>query len=239
MKKGIFLGAGLLALLLFVLAGFSSSLISSPAEIQDKIPVDEFSSVGIAVSATVYLEQGTSHSLDIKASQDVLDKIEVKVENGKLIIKPKDNKTNFREEITIHIVSPEYKVVELAGSGKVLAEKKMNADDLVLKIAGSGYMKFSELTAQEVEVKISGSGSMNLRGDGAQELSVSIAGSGDLNSENFEVEEFDAKISGSGDCKVFVSSELDATIAGSGSVYYKGSPRVESTVAGSGTVKKL
>jgi hypothetical protein len=239
MKKRIIYGVSLLAVLLFVLAAFSKPLISNPVELQDKIPVDEFSSVGISVSATVYLEQGNTHSLEIEASQDVLDKIEVKVDNGKLIIKPEDYKSKFKDDITIRIVSPEYEMVELAGSGKILAEGKMNVEDLVLKIAGSGYMKFMDLKAEEVEVKISGSGSMNLMGEGAEELSVSIAGSGDLNSENFEVEEFDAKISGSGDCKVFVNGELDASIAGSGSVYYKGSPQVESSVAGSGTVKKL
>ncbi|MGC9343465.1 MAG: head GIN domain-containing protein [Bacteroidales bacterium] len=239
MKKRTLFGVSLLAMLILISAGFNISSDSNSLDVKDNIPVDEFSSVGISVSASVYLEQGNTHSLEIDASEKVLEEIEVEVKNGKLLIKPEDYKTKFREEINIYIVSPEYESVELAGSGKVIAEGKMNLDDVVLKIAGSGYMKFDELSADEVEIKMSGSGSMDLKGTGSEELSVSIAGSGNMNAENFQVDEFDAKISGSGSCKVYVTGELDASIAGSGSIYYKGSPQVESSVAGSGKVKKL
>ena len=239
MKKSTLIGISLVTLLFFATGGMISVLNSSPLTVQDNVPVEEFSSVGIAIPATVYLEQGNKHSLDIDASDDMMEKIEVSVENGKLVIKPKNYTDKIKGDIVVRIVAPDYEEVSLAGSGKLFAEKKMNLDEVVLKIAGSGSMDFQSLEAEEVEVKISGSGNLSLAGSGATELSVSIAGSGNLNAENFEVNEFGAKISGSGNCRVFVNSELKASIAGSGSIYYKGTPQVDTSIAGSGKVKKM
>lgn len=239
MKKITLQAAILFTFLLFIAATIGNPAIPNPKDINDKIPVDEFSSVSISVNATVYIEQANTYSVEMDGPADVLEKIEIKVENEKLIIQPENHKTQINKDVTIRINAPDYEAISMAGSAKLVAEGNMNLEELTLKIAGSGSMKFNKLSAEEVEVKISGSGSLYLAGNGAGELSIAIAGSGDMDARNFEVDEMEVKISGSGSCKVYVTGELEASIAGSGSVYYSGAPQIESSVAGSGTVKKL
>lgn len=229
----------ILTLAFFVIAGMNGIVNSKPSKINEDIPVDAFTGVKIAIPATVYLEQGNQHSLRIDADPSILDKIEVSVTDGHLEIKPAKYGDNLRGEIKVYIVSPDYELVSLSGSGDIIAEKAISSEELTLKLAGSGDMKFEELSAEEVEIKVAGSGNVYLAGQGAEELEISIAGSGDLNAENFKLAGFEGKISGSGSCKVHVTEELSISIAGSGSVYYRGKPEINSSVAGSGSVKSM
>ncbi|MFW5645606.1 MAG: head GIN domain-containing protein, partial [Bacteroidota bacterium] len=200
--------------------------ISELKSSSEKIPVDEFNSVAIAVTAKTYIEQGSEYRLEIETSPETMEKIKVGVRDDKLVIEPEKPTTRIRDEITIYIVAPDYKTVSLAGSGELFADKKMKLEESELKIAGSGKMHFENLRADEMKLKISGSGDINIKGDGAEEMAISIAGSGDINCTGFPVEELEAKISGSGDCKVWVNGEIHAFIAGSGSIHYKGNPQI-------------
>lgn len=238
MKKSQIFATTLVGLIFLISLGFATSNNYFPG-VQDQIPVDKFSSISVSVPATVYVEIGNKHSLDIKADKSVIEKLEIKVSNDELIISKKDKSFKIKDKLEIHITAPKIEGVSVAGSADVLAEKSFPADELVLKIAGSGTIMFNDLKADELEVKIAGSGDVVLKGSGANEMEISIAGSGNVESLEFEVHELSAKISGSGDCKVFVTGELNATIAGSGSVKYKGSPEVNSTVSGSGTVSTM
>jgi hypothetical protein len=239
MKTRHLIISGFLTLAFLVFSGITGSVSSKPGSVAEEYPVDEFTGVQISIPATVYLEQGNTHSLRIEADPSTLDKIKVMVEDDNLVIKPKQYGDNLRGKITVYVISPVYELVSLAGSGNVSAGKSINSEELTLKLAGSGDMEFEDLSAEEVEIKIAGSGNLALAGKGAEELEISIAGSGDLDAENFAVEEFEGKISGSGSCRVNVTGELNISIAGSGSVYYHGNPEINSSVAGSGSVKSL
>lgn len=239
MKKSTLALTLLSALVLFPGSFILSSESNALAAINEDIPVEDFTSVSIGIPATVYIEQSGSHSLTINADQDVLEKIEVKTIDGKLVIKPKKSVRTIKGDIEIYITAPEYNAISLAGSVKLLCEKKLQAEELDLKIAGSGKIEFADLNAEELDLKISGSGSIVLAGSGGEEFNVAISGSGKIDAQNYEVQEFEGKISGSGKCLIFVSGELEAQISGSGSIYYKGKPEVQTSISGSGKVRKL
>lgn len=224
--------------LLFIAVAFTIESSDSYG-INDKIPVDEFTSISISVPAKVYLEQGTGHSLEINASEAILENIKAYTENGKLIIEKRDKKFRINSEIDIHITAPVVEEISVAGSSNILVEKKFSAENLELRVAGSGNIKFNDLSAEEMEIRIAGSGNVSLKGSGAEELEVAIAGSGNFEATAFKIAEFSGKISGSGNCKVFVSDDLNATIAGSGSIEYLGNPVVNTTISGSGKVASI
>jgi hypothetical protein len=236
MKKKIVLSVGIVALLAFV---YSFSF--APVDVKktnEEIQVDPFTSIHVSIPAKVYVETGNQHSLKIETSEANLEKIKTEVKDDGLYIGCKEKKCNIKGDVVIHIITKELSGVSVAGSCDVIAEKPVNSDDLILKIAGSGDIKFAELQADKVGVKISGSGNVSLSGNG-DELGIAIAGSGKINAESFEVDKADIKVSGSGNCKVFASDDLSATIAGSGNVVYKGSPKVNTVISGSGKVKRM
>lgn len=237
MKNKYALLIGFISLLFIALAFTAEN--SKILAINEDIPVGEFTSISISVPAKVYLEQSSRHSLEIKASESILKNIKAYTEDGKLIIERKDKKYRMNTEIVIHITAPVVEGISVAGSSTILAEKKFLAEELDLRVAGSGNIKFDDLKAEELDIRIAGSGNVSLIGSGAEEMEVAIAGSGNLEATAFMVAEFSGKISGSGNCKVFVSDDLNATIAGSGNIKYKGNPLINTTISGSGKVTSI
>mgnify|MGYP001829214755 CR=1 FL=1 len=201
--------------------------------------LDNFSGIGISISADVYYTPGNAHEIRIEGDADDVEDLITKVDNGFLQVKYPAGWKIRRSKLTLYITSSELEAVKLSGSAKFNAEEAVTSDEMEFAVSGSGDINFKKLNTDEVGVKISGSGSINLESGNADELVAKISGSGKLNAEAFEVDEFSAGISGSGGVRITVKDQLDAKISGSGKIYYHGTPRVNSTSSGSGKVVAL
>lgn len=214
-------------LLLLTVCWYSSAIgqnyngpaISGQGEIvKKKLNVDNFHSVGLGINATVYLTQGSSHSVEIEAQQNIIDNLELEVENGSWNIKGKKRIKDYKA-VVIHITMPTVKALSIGGSGKII-----------------GKSDFKNL--EELKVSIGGSGEVSLAGS-ATTTSISIAGSGKVDVRQLGSASSKVSIAGSGDAFVDVKDKLTVSIAGSGSVFYNGKPSVKTSVAGSGKVESL
>ena len=214
-------------LLLLTVCWYSSAIgqnyngpaITGQGEIvKKKLNVDNFHSLGLGISATVYLTQGSSHSVEIEAQQNIIDNLELEVENGSWNIEGKKRIKDYKA-VVIHITMPTVKALSIGGSGKIL-----------------GKSDFKNL--EELKVSIGGSGEVSLAGS-ATTTSISIAGSGKVDVRQLGSASSKVSIAGSGDAFVDVKDKLTVSIAGSGSVFYNGKPSVKTSVAGSGKVESL
>ena len=214
-------------LLLLVVCWYSSAMaqnyngpaITGQGEIvKKKLNVDNFHSVGLGIHATVYLTQGSSHSVEIEAQQNIIDNLELDVENGSWNIKGKKRIKEYKA-VVIHITMPTVKALSIGGSGKII-----------------GKNEFKNL--EELKVSIGGSGEVSLAGS-ATATSISIAGSGKVDVRQLGSGSSKVNIAGSGDAYVDAKDKLTVSIAGSGSVFYNGKPSIKTSVAGSGKVESL
>ena len=215
-----------------------TSLFVSEVHAQETRELDNFTGIGISISADVYYTPGEKHEIKIEGNSKDVEDLITKVENGMLKMKYQDWKIK-RSKLTIYISSKELDRVSLSGSGDFYSDQSIDAEEMSLAISGSGSINFSSLKAEEVDVKISGSGDVLIDKGGAEEFDVKISGSGKVIAETFEVSEFSAAISGSGSCKITVIDELEARISGSGSIHYHGDPQINSTSSGSGKVRSF
>ncbi len=197
--------------------------------------VSTFTGVSLGISGDLYLTQGSPQKVVIQAENN-LDEIETEVRNGVLRIKT-DNWNSRIKGVKIWITMPEVEALNVSGSGDIIAETPINADELELKVSGSGSINISELNGDEIEAAISGSGDLKLAGS-ADEMELRISGSGSVFAEELKVNECGIKISGSGSCKIDVTGELDASISGSGRVTYYGNPQIDARISGSGKVRQ-
>jgi hypothetical protein len=219
-----------------VLYSFANPFVSNGNTDRQTRNVDEFSRVYLSVDATLYITQGSPQKLEIEADPDVLADIETEVNGESLNIKTQKNLRN--KTITVYITVPEIEGLGVAGSGTILGQGKISADDLDLEVAGSGKIELSDVSAAELSADIAGSGDIQVSGTASDELEVEIAGSGNFKGSDLEAKEVEIHIAGSGSTWVNASSSLDVEIAGSGDVYYKGSPQINSSIVGSGNIKK-
>ena len=192
--KNQFLRAGFSIFLIFVtLAAFSQK--------KEERDVESFSGISLSISGDLLLTQGNPQQVVIEAEENSLGKIVTEVKDGVLKIKREKGWRQNLKNVTIWITVPEIDGLYLAGSGSIVAENSVNADELEIKISGSGSVKLEELKSNEVGTAISGSGNVHLVGT-ANELDIAISGSGGIKAGDFEVSECSARISGSGSCVV-------------------------------------
>lgn len=228
-----------------------------------EISISDFDKVNVnggQVMVFNYEQKDAAPYLKITVDKNIYDQLEIKVDDGKLIIRPKDKIMDINPtEFLITSNSRNLNKVGLAGGGEFNVNSTLNTDNLELDVAGSGTISLKNntvvtkldtdiagsgtiqavnITGQEADNDIAGSGTLILNGQ-ITSSSFDIAGSGDVRSFGCKFTNVSCDIAGSGDVEVSVESTLKASIAGSGDIKYKGNPNVTSKIAGSGDVRKI
>jgi len=204
--------------------------------------VDKFSGVALRTSGHVYIKYGKENKVEVESSEDVLERLDIYVEKGTLVIQFKNSSRNWNmrgdDPLTINLTMSELNKLNISSSGFIRTENKFKTDNLDLKISGSGKMEIAA-DASEITANISGSGNIRLKGS-CDSFNPKISGSGKIDAEEMESKSTTITISGSGNCTVNVSQSLEARVSGSGNIYYTGNPNnVNSNISGSGRIKKL
>ena len=204
--------------------------------VSEKIDLQTITGIGLGISADVFIKQGSSQEITIKAQKNIIDNIKTEINSGSWNIEF-DKNVKKHEDIKIFITLKTLKDVSIGGSGSIIGEGKFTSlGNLNLSIGGSGDIEL-DVEAKEISCSIGGSGEMKLAGSG-NELSISIGGSGDIDAFDLNVKRCSVSTAGSGDINVNVSDELSVSMVGSGDVIYKGNPKVSSSIVGSGDVER-
>lgn len=232
--------------LLVALFCWSHATPDALAQERETRDVEAFTTVGFAISGTLYISQAETHSVEIEADDEILEYIETVVNNGRLHIRGQEetgwfswlgSTTRRNATADVYVTMPSLEGVSVAGSGDVIVRDTFTSDRFSVEIAGSGTIELP-LEATAVTARIAGSGSMDLSGT-AERLSADIAGSGNVRAGDLQVDRAEVNIAGSGDCYVHAVQQLQANIMGSGDVIYAGEPEIERSVLGSGQVRMM
>lgn len=220
--------------------------------------VQDFDQIRIGTSGVLYIEQGDEFSLSIEANDNILPLLDVKVEQGVLILRTEPDITPLKFETIIYRVTlPELSMIDLSSSADVRVED-FSADSLSVNINGSGDVTFVNLDVASLAVRISGSGDMILPNVSAktvlaeinnsglmdvagktETLTVKVSGSGDLIADALKASTVEVAVNGSGDVTVWAVDTLDVSISGSGNVQYLGTPELTEKISGSGDLTNL
>lgn len=199
-----------------------------------------FSTISLALSATVYYQYDSIYSLEVQAQQNILDMLKVSKEGSDLCIGFKNYINIYKHDpITIYIHSPSFLGSSISGSGTVHVSGAYNASNLDIDISGSGKLYVDQINASSADITISGSGKAELYSGIIPTLETTVSGSGSILANNVESKFVNTTTSGSGTTRVWADELLNATISGSGNVYYKGNPIIIKDISGSGKLIKL
>lgn len=225
---------------LFIFSLFVSLAWAQGKETRD---VGNFDFIAMNISGKVYVTQGNKNEVIVEADRDDMENIRTEVRSGRLSISTRDNGRWFRwgdgldGKVNVYITVKDLRGVSVSGSGDVISQNTIKADDFEASISGSGDIEI-ELDSRNVQSRITGSGNIELKGS-AQRARLGISGSGKYFAEELKVDDYEVTISGSGRASINTNGELDVRISGSGSVYYSGEPTgVNTNVSGSGRVRR-
>ena len=200
-----------------------------------------FDAVGLAGSPDVIVMVGGPHSVRAEGDSEVLERLEIKVEDGTLKIGNKNRKGwsmnwgHDRPKTRIFVTMPAIRSASVAGSGDVKIDR-VQGERFNASVAGSGDIEIAQMQVGDAKFSIAGSGGIKAAGT-AQSSSASIAGSGDIDTGAVQVRTASASIMGSGDIRLHASETADISIMGSGDVEVAGSAKCNVNKRGSGEVR--
>lgn len=131
--------------------------------------------------------------------------------------------------------------IDVMGSGIHRAgdARAVEAQQIAVKVIGSGKVELGELDAVDLDVRISGAGKVSAAGGKVDAQKVNISGSGQYRSADLGSGQANVKIVGSGSARVWAGEHLQVKVRGSGNVYYRGAPTVKESIAGSGGIGSI
>ncbi len=148
--------------------------------------------------------------------------------------------------------------ISISGSGDIDAARGLTlADNVNLKITGSGDMELKEIKTAAISISVSGSGDIEIEDLTAENAEIKLNGSGDVKIKRLTAESADVKISGSGDAKIdgrckaaylnvsgsgdiscgkLIADIVTVKVTGSGDVNCYAAEMVTATASGSGDI---
>ncbi|MCK6616601.1 MAG: DUF2807 domain-containing protein [Cyclobacteriaceae bacterium] len=188
---------------------------------RETVTVPTFTKIGFGVPGKAYVRQGNTQKVELEGSREAIDKVEVRVEGNKLIIRSKEKWFNWnwtdKDRINAYITVKDIEGLSVSGSGDMLVENRIRCSTLKLNVSGSGSLKV-ETDAGDTEANVSGSGDMIVRGILAS-FSSDISGSGAIEMNATVTGNASFEISGSGKAVASgKSADVDVDISGSGKV---------------------
>jgi hypothetical protein len=202
--------------------------------------VGAFDRVELAGSQNVIVKVGGAPAAYAEGDTGLLERLDVRVENGVLRIGQKKGKWSLgwskdHGSITVHVAAPSLKGAEVAGSGDMRIDK-VQAESFAGSIAGSGELDIGSLTARDTTFAIAGSGGLSAAGT-AESANFSIAGSGDVRAGGLQVKRAKVSIAGSGNVEAKAMETADVSIMGSGDAVITGTAKCNVNKMGSGDAR--
>ncbi len=215
--------------------------MNSDTIITEKRTIGPFSGIQFTGIGHVFLTQGETTSLEVKAPAAMLQKVKTEIQDDLLVIGFKFAVFRWLQsigdigKIEFHVTSPAIDTVISNGAGKITSTNTIKAKEMTIKSTGAGNTEIS-VEASTLLAKVTGAGSVVITGKTTAQ-DVTITGAGKY--EGFELQSDSAVVhsTGSGQAFINVTKKLDVTITGVGKVKYKGGPSIESRVTGLGKLE--
>lgn len=225
---------------------------------QRVISVGAFDKIELKGPDPVIVHVGAAQSVSIAGHSAVIDRMNVTVENGKLVIEREGRFLNMlgpKEGATVTVTAPRLVAASVSGSGEMTVDQ-VGGGDFTAAVGGAGQLRVGRTQAGVLNASVGGSGDLSLGqvdaasatlavgGSGTIDVSgrtgtmkTAIGGSGDISASKLRARTAEISAAGSGDTAVHASDTATISVAGSGSVVVHGGARCTISKVGSGSVR--
>lgn len=213
----------------FLFIAFSAYI--AKAQDSKSFPVKNFTSIGISSGIDLYLTQGNSEGVMVKADSETLKDVVVEQNGSDIRIKFKDGikwSGMFKNRVIKAYVN--YKTLnEIAASGgsDVFTQNQIKTDKLAIRASGGSDVKLT-LASNDLTVQSSGGSDISLKGK-ATNMTIQSSGGSDVNAFELVTDYAKVQASGGSDVNIYVNKGLEASASGGGDVSYKGDAALHKT----------
>lgn len=186
------------------------------------------------------LVQDTETYAEVRAGKNLQEDIELRIENGALVVHNTSRCNWVRtydtpREVTVHL--PRLRDVFLRGQGNIRTAGRFRADTLFCHLVGAGNFDL-DISSDYVNLDMYELGDISLRGR-ADEFTMLVGGSGTLRASGLQTKRcyFRFNPDSNGDAYVTATDFLGGNNAGTGTLFYQGPPaQTDLRVTGKGKI---
>jgi hypothetical protein len=201
------------------------------SSVTQTIDLAAFTQIELQIDADINVTPDTAQSVSVTAQQNIIDRLDLHVTNGKLVI---DQARCYSQNnrITVDIRVPNLQSVELDAPGSLVGTGTFAGQRMDITHKGAGNITLDLdydllVVAQESEGDITVSGQADLH-------QVTYNGSGLYEAFNLGSDTCELVSNGTGDAHVLANQLLDVKIWNAGNVHYKGFPTIVQEITGTG-----
>jgi len=154
----------------------------------------------------------------VNAAENIQDVLEIKVEDGVLVIGTKDKVEIDKADISVKV--PLLTALKVNGASDLDIEGNVAGEEFKLEINGAADVSAEKIACKDASVKINGAGDVNFEEIDVTNLNVSINGAGDVVVTGKAVN-VEAKVNGVGEIDATgleISGDFKKKISGIGSI---------------------
>ena len=209
------------------------------SDITERYNLSDFTAIDADLGADIYIRQADTFSIVIEGPEQGINRMTLRVKDGKLLITKQYNWQfwNEFEKVRIYITAPLLVEVAFSGAGNIVFQGKWAGEKLDILLEGAHNVTAKDVDINALKVKLYGVGNLTMGGN-AQKARLFLNGTGNIDAYDLKIQNARCVVNGVGRLECYVTEELKADVSGLGSVYYRGDPKnVQSSVSGLGKVK--
>ena len=222
-------------------------------------PLEDVTGVELATIGDLDITLGEAPELRVNASQQVLERLDVRVTKGLLRIALKPG-TSLRNPgpIRYALTVPSLETIIVSSVGDVRAPV-LSGEHIALMVHSTGTLTTGLVDCTTAEIRVSSTGDVDVLGLSARRLEATLSSTGDVTIRAGLVSEQDVAVRSTGDydarglasqtarvrltslgsATIRVSESLDATLTSVGDLRYYGSPRIKQSVTSTGRINHV
>jgi phage shock protein PspC (stress-responsive transcriptional regulator) len=200
----------------------------------------DFKGVDISGAYTVNIAKGENYLVEARGTDNNLDRLVVKNENGILKVASNDfwcfGSCEYAR-VTVNITLPNLEYLEVDGLSQVKVTD-VEAGDFKVVADGIAKVTFENLAAQALTLELDGLSVVDLSGK-VDRLGASLDGTSQLDTLKAPARTVNLTLNGASVARVEAGESLTVRGDGVSKVYYKGTPRLNSELRGLAKLEKM
>jgi hypothetical protein len=245
-----FLGIGVLAILVFMAFGYSTSwtergpidtgplrianvLSASGNVITEERRFTDFDEVEVSGNLDVDIVRSDWYSANVTADDNLVQHVIISQQGKKLKVLVDAITINSNPTMKVRITMPDLSRLSLNASARATVQDFEASDEFRATLDSASSLT-ANVNVDSLRLQVSSASKATLTGS-ANSTRLSISGASKVDMSGFAVKEADANISNASNATIMVSDQLDADVTSASTLTYSGNPTLGHTQSSGGS----
>jgi len=200
---------------------FPGSIKGNGNVVEETRELDEFSKISVSRGMNVYISQGTSSKVVVKADENLLKVIDTYVDDGTLkvtALKGIRNATSNKVYVTV----TDLENIKSSSGSNIFSEDSLKTANMEIKSSSGSNIRLS-LESGELIISASAGSNIFLNGK-AKSTNIKASSGSNIKAGDLHTENCDAKVSSGANIWIKVQNGLTAKASSGGNLFYSGEP---------------